>query len=89
MTVPTLKIQRKAAWSLVNSLLGKNCKSIYINELKINDSIITDSALISESQTLNNYFINIAHNWPTKLRLMKSPTTNLIRKMPRFYDLMI
>ena len=47
----------KKSWSLVNSLLGKNCKSTYINELKIYDNIITDSTLIAEA--FNNYFINI------------------------------
>ena len=52
-----------------------------MNELKINNNIITDSTHIAES--LNNYLLKSAQNWPTKLRLAKSLLMRLMMKMCR------
>ena len=71
----------KKSWSLVNSLLGKNFKSTYINELKIYDNIITDSTLIAES--FNNYFINIGALLVNDTLLTKSLLMSLMIKMSR------
>lgn len=76
-----LKILKKLFFN--NSLLGKNCKSTYIDELKINNNVITDSTLISESLTIS---LISAQKWPTKLRPSKSLTDSshrLTTKMSR------
>ena len=72
----------KKSRSLINSLLGKNCKSTYMNKLRINNNIITDSTLIAESLNLIILLIS-AQNWPTKLRLAKSLLMRLMMKMCR------
>ncbi|CAB4024022.1 Hypothetical predicted protein, partial [Paramuricea clavata] len=47
----------KSGWAWINSLLGRKHKNANINELKVNDDIISDDNSITE--TLNEYFINI------------------------------
>ena len=47
----------KSGWAWINSLLGRKHKNANINELKVNDDIISDDKSITE--TLNEYFINI------------------------------
>ncbi|CAB3991313.1 Hypothetical predicted protein, partial [Paramuricea clavata] len=47
----------KSGWAWINSLLGRKHKNANINELKVNDDIISDDKSITE--TLNKYFINI------------------------------
>ncbi|CAB3979113.1 RNA-directed DNA polymerase from transposon BS [Paramuricea clavata] len=47
----------KSGWAWINSLLGRKHKNENINELKVNDDIISDDKSITE--TLNEYFINI------------------------------
>ncbi|CAB4016740.1 Hypothetical predicted protein [Paramuricea clavata] len=47
----------KSGWARINSLLGRKHKNANINELKVNDDIISDDKSITE--TLNEYFINI------------------------------
>ncbi len=47
----------KSGWTWINSLLGRKHKNANINELKVNDDIISDDKSITE--TLNEYFINI------------------------------
>ncbi|CAB3998829.1 RNA-directed DNA polymerase from transposon BS [Paramuricea clavata] len=47
----------KSSWAWINSLLGRKHKNANINELKVNDDIISDDKSITE--TLNEYFINI------------------------------
>ncbi|CAB4011406.1 Hypothetical predicted protein, partial [Paramuricea clavata] len=47
----------KSGWAWINSLLGRKHKNVNINELKVNDDIISDDKSITE--TLNEYFINI------------------------------
>ncbi len=46
----------KSGWAWISSLLGRN-KNANINELKVNDDIISDDRSITE--TLNQYFIII------------------------------
>ncbi|CAB4016621.1 Hypothetical predicted protein [Paramuricea clavata] len=47
----------KSGWAWINSLLGRKHKNANINELKVNDDIISYDKSITE--TLNEYFINI------------------------------
>ncbi|CAB4026426.1 Hypothetical predicted protein, partial [Paramuricea clavata] len=47
----------KKIWSLINSLTGKNKKSISITEITVDNNNIPDSKLIAES--FNEYFVNI------------------------------
>ena len=47
----------RARINWINSLLGRKHKNANINELKVNDDIISDDKSITE--TLNEYFINI------------------------------
>ena len=48
----------KSGWAWINSLLGRKHKNANINELKVNDDIISDDDK-SITETLNEYFINI------------------------------
>ena len=54
---------KKKSWSLINSLMGKENKTSYINQLKVNDNVISGSKLMAKS--LNNFFINVESRWST------------------------
>ena len=41
--------------------MGKKNKTNYINQLKVNENVISDSMLMAES--LNNFFINVGSQW--------------------------
>ena len=47
----------KAGWNLINSLTGKGNKSSPVNDILINDKIVSDNKDISES--FNDFFVNI------------------------------
>ena len=47
----------KSGWAWINTLLGRNRKNANINELMINDKVMSDDKSIAE--TFNKYFINI------------------------------
>ena len=47
----------KKAWTLINTLLGKNNKPNSLNELSVNDNLVSD--LKSMAEGLNDYFVLI------------------------------
>ena len=47
----------KKAWTLINTLLGKNNKSNNWSELSVNDNLASDPKAMAEG--LNDYFVNI------------------------------
>ena len=47
----------KSGWAWINTLLGRKRKNANINELIINDQVVSDDRSIAE--TFNKYFINI------------------------------
>ena len=47
----------KEAWTLVNTLLGKNNKPNNLSELSVNDNLVSDPK--SMAVALNDYFVNI------------------------------
>lgn len=47
----------KKSWSLINTLLSRNSKSTNVNELLINNTVVSDDKHIAEA--FNEYFINI------------------------------
>ena len=47
----------KNGWAWINTLLGRKRKNANINELIINDKVISDDKIMAE--TFNEYFINI------------------------------
>ena len=47
----------KKAWTLINTLLGKNNKPNTLSELSVNDNLVSDPKSIAEG--LNDYFVNI------------------------------
>ena len=47
----------KKAWTLMNTLLGKNNKPNNLSELSVNDNLVSDPKSIADS--LNDYFVNI------------------------------
>ena len=55
----------KKTWKLINSLLGRQNKGNRVNELNIDDHIITDSKEMSEA--FNDFFINIGPNLASEL----------------------
>ena len=47
----------KKAWTLINTLLGKNNKPNNLSELLVNDNLESDPKSMADS--LNDYFVNI------------------------------
>ena len=47
----------KKAWTLINTLLGKNNKPNNLGELSVNDNLVSDPKSMAEG--LNDYFVNI------------------------------
>ena len=47
----------KAGWKLINSLTGRGNKSSPVNDILVNDKIVSDDQHISES--FNAFFVNI------------------------------
>ena len=47
----------KEAWTLINTLLGKNNKPNNLSELSVNDNLVSDPKSMAEA--LNDYFVNI------------------------------
>ena len=47
----------KKAWTLINTLLGKNNKPNNLSELLVNDNLVSDPKSMADS--LNDYFVNI------------------------------
>jgi hypothetical protein len=47
----------KQSWHHINRLLGKNCKSNNIPQLKIGDTIISDNLMMAE--IINDLFVSI------------------------------
>ena len=47
----------KEAWTLINTLLGKNNKPNNLSELSVNDNLVSDAKSMTEA--LNDYFVNI------------------------------
>ena len=47
----------KKAWTLINTLLGKNNKPNNLSELSVNDNLVSDPKSMAEG--LNDYFVNI------------------------------
>ena len=47
----------KAGWKLINSLTGRGNKSSPVNDILVNDKIVSDDKDISES--FNDFFVNI------------------------------
>ena len=47
----------KKAWTLINTLLGKNNKTNNLSELLVNDNLVSDPKSMADS--LNDYFVNI------------------------------
>ena len=54
----------KTGWKLINSLTGRGNKSSPVNDILVNDRIVSDDKDISES--FNDFFVNIhlIHKWP-------------------------
>ena len=46
----------KGGWKLINSLTGKGNKSFPVNDILVNDKIVSDNKDISES--FNDFFVN-------------------------------
>ena len=53
----------KEAWTLINTLLGKNNKPNNLSELSVNDNLVSDPKSMAEA--LNDYFFNI--RFPSKI----------------------
>ena len=47
----------KKAWTLINTLLGKNNKPNNLSELSVNNNLVSDPKSMAEG--LNDYFVNI------------------------------
>ena len=47
----------KEAWTLINTLLGKNNKPNNLSELSVNDNLVSEPKSMAEA--LNDYFVNI------------------------------
>ena len=47
----------RAGWKLINSLIGRGNKSSPVNDILVNDKIVSDDKDISES--FNDFFVNI------------------------------
>ena len=47
----------KEAWTLINTLLGKNNKPNNLSELSVNDNLVSDPKSMTEA--LNDYFVNL------------------------------
>ena len=63
----------KKTWKLINSLLGKNTKSINVNELLIDGISVSDRKSITEE--LNDYFISIGSKLAAEYE--NEPSTNV------------
>ena len=63
----------KKTWKLINSLLGKNTKSINVNELLIDGISVSDRKSIAEE--LNDYFISIGSKLAAEYE--NEPSTNV------------
>ena len=55
----------KEAWKTINNLLGRQSKSTTVNELKLNESSLTNPKDIAEG--FNDYFSNIGTNLASKI----------------------
>ena len=63
----------KMTWTLINSLLGKNTKSVNVNELLIDGISVSDRKSIAEE--LNDYFISIGSKLAAEYE--NEPSTNV------------
>ena len=66
-----IKNDSKNTWKLINSLMSRNNKSNLIEEIKVDDQIISKNNKIAEA--FNDYFINIGPKLASDVIINNNP----------------